>query len=34
VNICEILKAQVTARLGAFGITRTTAAKNIGYELR
>src|SRR5437867_9555719 len=34
VNIGEILKAQVTARLGEFGIRTTTAAKNIGYELR
>ena len=34
VNIGEILKARVTARLGAFGIKMTTAAKNIGYELR
>jgi 6-phosphofructokinase len=34
VNIGEILKAQVTARLGEFGIKMTTAAKNIGYELR
>jgi 6-phosphofructokinase 1 len=34
VNIGEILKAQVTARLRAFGIKMTTAAKNIGYELR
>ena len=34
VNIGEILKAQVTERLKAFGIKTTTAAKNIGYELR
>jgi 6-phosphofructokinase len=34
VNIGEILKAQVTARLKAFGISLTSAAKNIGYELR
>ena len=34
VNIGEILKAQVTARLRSFGITLTAAAKNIGYELR
>lgn len=34
VNIGEILKAQVTARLRAFGLKTTTAAKNIGYELR
>jgi 6-phosphofructokinase 1 len=34
VNIGEILKAQVSARLAAFGIKMTTAAKNIGYELR
>ena len=34
VNIGEILKAQVQARLRKFGITTTIAAKNIGYELR
>jgi 6-phosphofructokinase len=34
VNIGEILKARVTARLRAFGIKMTIAAKNIGYELR
>jgi len=34
VNIGEILKAQVAARLAEFGIKATTAAKNIGYELR
>jgi len=34
VNIGEILKAQVTSRLRAFGIALTVAAKNIGYELR
>jgi 6-phosphofructokinase 1 len=34
VNIGEILKSQVTARLKAFGIKATIAAKNIGYELR
>jgi ATP-dependent phosphofructokinase / diphosphate-dependent phosphofructokinase len=34
VNIGEILKAKVTERLGALGIKLTTAAKNIGYELR
>jgi 6-phosphofructokinase len=34
VNIGEILKERVKARLGAFGITLTTVAKNIGYELR
>ena len=34
VNIGDILKAQVTARLGAFGIKTTISAKNIGYELR
>jgi 6-phosphofructokinase 1 len=34
VNIGEILKAQVQARLRAFGIKTTIAAKNIGYELR
>jgi ATP-dependent phosphofructokinase / diphosphate-dependent phosphofructokinase len=34
VNIGEILKAQVTARLNAFGIKMTTIAKNVGYELR
>src|SRR6266581_9481357 len=34
VNIGEILKVQVAARLAEFGIKATTAAKNIGYELR
>jgi ATP-dependent phosphofructokinase / diphosphate-dependent phosphofructokinase len=34
VNIGEILKAQVNARLRAFGIKTTVVAKNIGYELR
>ena len=34
VNIGEILKAQVTARLRSFGVKTTIAAKNIGYELR
>ncbi|HXT70163.1 MAG TPA: diphosphate--fructose-6-phosphate 1-phosphotransferase [Vicinamibacterales bacterium] len=34
VNLGEILKAQVQARLGAFGLRTTIAAKNIGYELR
>jgi len=34
VNIGEILKAAVAARLQAFGIKTTVAAKNIGYELR
>jgi 6-phosphofructokinase 1 len=34
VNIGEILKAQVTARLKAFGLKTTIIAKNIGYELR
>ena len=34
VNLGEILKAQVQARLRAFGIKSTIAAKNIGYELR
>ncbi len=34
VNIGEILKAQVIARLRSFGIKTTIAAKNIGYELR
>jgi len=34
VNIGEILKAQVAARLTEFGIKTTIAAKNIGYELR
>lgn len=34
VNIGEILKAQVAARLRMFGIKTTIAAKNIGYELR
>jgi 6-phosphofructokinase 1 len=34
VNIGEILKAQVQARLKKFGIKTTVVAKNIGYELR
>jgi 6-phosphofructokinase 1 len=34
VNIGEILKAQVQARLREFDIKTTIAAKNIGYELR
>jgi 6-phosphofructokinase 1 len=34
VNIGEILKAQVQARLKRFGIKTTIVAKNIGYELR
>ena len=34
VNIGEILKAQVQARLKQFGLKSTIVAKNIGYELR
>ena len=34
VNIGEILKAAVAARLSRFGIKTTIAAKNVGYELR
>jgi len=34
VNIGEILKAQVTARLKQLGMKTTIVAKNIGYELR
>ncbi len=34
VNLGEILKAQVQARLRTLGIKTTVAAKNIGYELR
>jgi ATP-dependent phosphofructokinase / diphosphate-dependent phosphofructokinase len=34
VNIGEILKAQVQARLKQFNIKTTIVAKNIGYELR
>ncbi len=34
VNIGEILKSQVAARLKQFGIKTTIVAKNIGYELR
>jgi ATP-dependent phosphofructokinase / diphosphate-dependent phosphofructokinase len=34
VNIGEILKSHVTARLKALGIKTTVVAKNIGYELR
>lgn len=34
INIGEILKARVQARLTQFGIKTPIAAKNIGYELR
>ena len=34
VNLGEILKTQVAARLAGFGLKITTVAKNIGYELR
>jgi 6-phosphofructokinase 1 len=34
VNIGEILKAQVAARLRELGVKATLVAKNIGYELR
>jgi 6-phosphofructokinase 1 len=34
VNIGDILKSQVAARLKEFGIKSTLVAKNIGYELR
>jgi ATP-dependent phosphofructokinase / diphosphate-dependent phosphofructokinase len=34
VNLGDILKARVQARLKSFGISTTIAAKNIGYELR
>jgi 6-phosphofructokinase len=34
VNIGEIIKAQVHARLKQYGIKTTIVAKNIGYELR
>jgi 6-phosphofructokinase 1 len=34
VNIGEILKAAVEARLSALGMKTTIAAKNVGYELR
>jgi 6-phosphofructokinase 1 len=34
VNLGEILKAAVQARLRGLGISTTVAAKNIGYELR
>jgi 6-phosphofructokinase 1 len=34
VNLGEILKAQVSARLKTFGIKATTVVKNVGYELR
>jgi ATP-dependent phosphofructokinase / diphosphate-dependent phosphofructokinase len=34
VNIGEIMKAQVAARLRSLGIKATLVAKNIGYELR
>jgi len=34
VNMGELLKSAVQARLRAFGLKTTIAAKNIGYELR
>jgi ATP-dependent phosphofructokinase / diphosphate-dependent phosphofructokinase len=34
VNLGEIIKAQVAARLRQFGLKSTMVAKNIGYELR
>ncbi len=34
VNIGDLLKARVTARLKELGVKATTVAKNIGYELR
>ena len=34
VNLGEILKTQVAARLAQFGLKITTVSKNIGYELR
>ncbi len=34
VNLGEILKAQINARLKKFGIKTTTVVKNVGYELR
>jgi 6-phosphofructokinase 1 len=34
INIGEILKAQIAARLKEFGLKATLVAKNIGYELR
>jgi 6-phosphofructokinase 1 len=34
INLGEVLKAQVTARLQQLGIKTTIAEKNIGYELR
>jgi 6-phosphofructokinase len=34
VNMSEILKGRVRARLKAFGLKATIVAKNIGYELR
>ena len=34
VNLGEILKTQVAARIAQFGLKITTVAKNIGYELR
>jgi 6-phosphofructokinase 1 len=34
VNLGEILKTRVSARLKALGLTTTIAEKNIGYELR
>jgi 6-phosphofructokinase 1 len=34
VNLGDILKSQVAARLAQFGLKITTVSKNIGYELR
>lgn len=34
VRFAELLRAEVTRRVGAFGIESTIVAKNIGYELR
>ncbi|HKA91146.1 MAG TPA: diphosphate--fructose-6-phosphate 1-phosphotransferase [Haliangiales bacterium] len=34
INLSEIVKAEVTRRLGELGIKMTIVAKNIGYELR
>jgi ATP-dependent phosphofructokinase / diphosphate-dependent phosphofructokinase len=34
VNLGEILKSQINARLKKFGIKTTTVVKNVGYELR
>ena len=34
INLGEILRARVTARLAAFGLNARIAAKSIGYELR